>query len=196
MLMHSAKILLSQIKQENSMADMNLYFKKLLAYEGGYVNDPADPGGATNKGVTLKTFSAYAQPLLNIEPTLENLRALTDEQAFKIYKKEYWDRLHCDEIGDQLLAEIIFDFYVNAGGNAVRLLQRLLADGGVAGAIVVDGAFGPATLSALLKAEPVDLYRRYKAGRRAYYQNLVAQKPALAKFLNGWLRRTDSFPDR
>ncbi|KPC52581.1 glycoside hydrolase family 108 protein [Amantichitinum ursilacus] len=178
------------------MAQLDLFFKHLLEFEGGFVNNPADPGGATNKGITLATFQIHAQPLLGIPPNLANLKALTDEQAFKIYKAAYWDVLHGDEIPDQPLAEILFDFYVNAGGNAVRLLQKLLNEKPTGAMLNADGLFGAATLKALLAAEPVDLYRRYKAGRRAYYQDLAARRPALAQFLKGWLRRTDSFADR
>jgi lysozyme family protein len=178
------------------MANFEHYFAHLLAFEGGYVNDPVDPGGATNKGITMQTFTRYAPSLLGIEPTLDNLRALTDEQARKIYKTRYWDALHCDDIPDQTLAEIVFDFYVNSGANAVRLLQQILNEAGANPRLSVDGVFGPGTLSALLAAEPIALYRRYKTGRRAYYQNLVVKRPHLVKFLKGWLRRTDSFPDR
>lgn len=178
------------------MANLEHYFKQLLAFEGGYVNDPADPGGATNKGITLQTFARHAQSLLGIAPSLENLRALTDDQAFRIYKSAYWDPLHGDEIGDQPLAEILFDFYVNAGGNAIKLLQSLLNKGGTMPALSVDGSFGAATWRALQQAEPINLYRQYKSGRREYYQNLAARRPAMAKFLKGWLRRTDSFPER
>ncbi|OCG94277.1 N-acetylmuramidase, partial [Xanthomonas euvesicatoria] len=93
------------------MADFNAFFPTLLKHEGGFVNDPVDPGGATNKGITLSTFKACAQNLLGIEPSLANLRALTDAQAGVIYKAQYWDRLRADQIALQPLANIVFDFY-------------------------------------------------------------------------------------
>lgn len=178
------------------MASLETFFPHLLRFEGGYVDDPADPGGATNKGITLTTFGRYARDLLGVEPTLANLRALTDAQALRIYKAGYWDALRADEIADQGLAEIVFDFYVNAGGAAVRLLQSVINDAGASPPLAVDGAFGPGTLRELQRAEPTDLYRRYKRGRIAYYQDLVQRRPTLAKFLKGWLNRVDSFPDR
>jgi lysozyme family protein len=177
------------------MAQLEKYFPRLLAFEGGYVDDPSDHGGATNKGITWDTFKRYAKPLLQIEPTPEGLKNLTDAQAFRIYKPIYWDSLHGDEIGDQPLAEIVFDFHVNAGGAAVKLLQRELNNLGAHPALSVDGAFGPATLRALQAADPVELYTRYKAGRRAFYERLAANDPSQAKFLKGWLKRVDSFPD-
>ena len=177
------------------MADFDAFFPTLLAHEGGFVDDPADPGGATNKGITLESFGKYAQRYLGIEPTLENLKALTDEQAAKIYKPEYWDEIHGDEIELQELADIVFDFQVNAGGSASKLLQKVLNDLGARPPLSVDGDVGTGTMAALARADQKAVYRAYKQGRIAYYQDLVARRPALAKFLSGWLKRVSSFPE-
>jgi len=112
------------------MASFDAFFPTMLKHEGGFVNDPVDPGGATNKGVTTGTFQSCAKQYLGIEPTLENLKALTDAQAGKIYKPLYWDKVRGDEIEPQELANIVFDFQVNAGANASKLLQRVLNDVG------------------------------------------------------------------
>lgn len=177
------------------MADFNSFFPTLLKHEGGFVNDPDDPGGATNKGVTLATFQQCAQSLLGIQPTLDNLRALTARQAATIYKALYWDKVRGDDIALQPLAEIVFDFQVNAGANASRLLQRVLNAQGVQPQLAVDGAIGAGTLAALKQTNAVAVYAAYKQGRRDYYTNLVKQRPTLGKFLKGWLARVDSFPD-
>lgn len=177
------------------MADFNTFFPTLLKHEGGFVNDPADPGGATNKGVTIATFELCAARLLDIRPTLDNLRALTDAQAATIYKALYWDKVHGDEIALQPLANIVFDFQVNAGANASKLLQRVLNTLGASPQLTVDGAIGASTLAALSRANSVAVYAAYKQGRKDYYTNLVNQRPALGKFLKGWLARVDSFPD-
>lgn len=178
------------------MADFNVFLPKLLRFEGGWVDDPADPGGATNKGITLATFASVARPLLEIEPTRENLRQLSDDQAARIYRKLYWNKLNADEIGLQALAEIYVDFYVNAGANAVRLMQRCLnTTGAVAPSIAVDGVHGNATRAALLDHEPTALYRRYRDGRIAYYHELAEKRPTLQRFLKGWLNRVDAFPE-
>ncbi|CBA16246.1 N-acetylmuramidase [Xanthomonas albilineans] len=177
------------------MADFNVFFPTLLRYEGGFVNDPQDPGGATNKGITLATFRLYAKSLLQVEPALENLRALTDAQAGRIYKTCYWDAVHGDAIALQPLADIVFDFYVNAGNNAIKLLQRVLNEQQSALQLIDDGKLGPATLKAVIAADQPDLYMRYKQGRRDYYQRLVAARPTLGKFLKGWLARVEAFPD-
>jgi len=177
------------------MANFDAFFPTLLKFEGGYVNDPDDPGGATNKGITLKTFSTCANTLLGINATLDNLKALTDEQAGKIYKALYWDKVRGDDIALQELADIVFDFYVNAGANATRLLQNVMNAAGAAPAIGVDGIIGSGTIQALQRLDQTAVYRRYKQGRIAYYQDLAASRPAVAKFLNGWLNRVNSFPD-
>lgn len=177
------------------MADFNLFFPTLLRHEGGFVNDPADPGGATNKGITLATFQRYAKSLLGIDPSLDNLRALSDADAGRIYKAQYWDKVHGDEIALQPLANIVFDFQVNAGANASKLLQRVLNAQGATPPLTVDGVIGAGTMAALGRLNAVAVYTAYKQGRKDYYNTLVAQRPSLAKFLKGWLARVDSFPD-
>jgi len=177
------------------MASFDVFFPTLLKHEGGFVNDPADPGGATNKGITMGTFETSAQQYLGIAPTLDNLKALTDAQAAKIYKPLYWDKVRGDDIQLQQLANIVFDFQVNAGGTASKLLQRVLNDLGAQPALAVDGEIGPGTMAALRAADQSAVYKRYKQGRIDYYQDLVAKRPALGKFLKGWLARVNSFPD-
>jgi lysozyme family protein len=177
------------------MASFDAFFPTLLKHEGGFVDDPVDPGGATNKGVTLATFQSCARQYLGIDPTLENLKALTDAQAGQIYKPLYWDKIRGDDIELQDLANIFFDFQVNAGGTASRLLQRVLNDLGAQPPLVVDGEIGPGTMAALKSMDQAEVYRRYKQGRVDYYQDLVAKRPALGKFLKGWLIRVNTFPD-
>lgn len=171
------------------MADFSLYFPQLLIFEGGYVDNPADPGGATNRGITRGVFQANARALLGVAPSLDNLRALTEPQAAALYKALYWDRIDADAIALQPLAEIVFDFYVNAGFHAISLLQRLLGP-----PLASDGLFGPDTLKALEDADQAALYRRYRQGRIDYYTALALAHPLLQRFLAGWLRRSEWFP--
>jgi lysozyme family protein len=177
------------------MADFKLFFPTLLQHEGGFVNDPVDPGGATNKGVTFGTFKGCAQRLLTIAPTLDALKALSDDQAGVIYKALYWDAVKGDQVSLQPLANIVFDFQVNAGNRSAKLLQQVLNDLGTTPPLAVDGAIGNGTLAALRAIDQKAVYARFKQYRADYYRNLVAQRPALQKFLRGWLNRVDSFPD-
>ncbi len=175
------------------MADFDTFLPILLRFEGGFVDDPDDPGGATNKGITMKTFSGCARDLLGVEPSLNNLKALTDEQAGKIYKPLYWDKVKGDDITLQELANIVVDFFVNAGANATKLLQNVM--NAVGASVAVDGAIGPGTVQALQTLDQQEVYRRYKQGRIDYYRNLAANHASLAKFLNGWLNRVNAFPE-
>ncbi|MFC5740925.1 glycoside hydrolase family 108 protein [Dyella tabacisoli] len=176
------------------MANFDMFFPTLLKFEGGFVNDPDDPGGATNLGITMETFNRCANSLLKIAPTLDNLRALTPAQAGVIYKAMYWDRIGGDTIALQPLAEIVFDFNVNAGANAGSLLQRVLNQLSDKPPLAVDGGIGPATLARLAELDQTEVYRRYKQGRVDYYNQLVERRPVMGKFLKGWLARVNAFP--
>jgi lysozyme family protein len=174
------------------MASFDLIFPMVLKFEGGYVDDPEDPGGETNKGITMAVFQECAHELLGLDPTSDNLKGLTDAQAGIIYRSRYWNKMLGDSFQLQDLAGIIFDFYVNSGTHATALLQRILD--GLGATLVVDGLVGPGTLQALGGFDSVAVYRLYKQQRMAYYQQLVVDKPNLAKFLNGWLNRVQAFP--
>jgi lysozyme family protein len=175
------------------MANFEVFLPLILKFEGGFVDDPSDPGGATNKGITFKTFCGCSQKLLNVDPTLDNLKALTDTQVGAIYRANYWNSVSGDAMALQDLANLVCDFYINAGVNAGKLLQTVMNEMGCK--VTVDGAIGPETMRALAALDQAEVYRRYKAGRIAYYEHLVQQEPALGKFLHGWINRVNSFPD-
>jgi lysozyme family protein len=165
----------------------------LLRFEGGFVNNPNDPGGMTNKGITLRTFQLCAHELLGVDPSPDNLRNLTDGQAGIIYKANYWNKMQGDRFPSQDLANIVCDFFVNAGTNATKLLQQVL--NGLGADLVEDGVIGAGSIQALNTCPLDRVYPRYKQARTAYYRNLAATSPGLAAFLAGWLNRVNSFPD-
>src|SRR5271155_2539571 len=171
------------------MANFDAFLPLLLRFEGGYVNNPTDPGGETNMGVTIATFQQSAQSLLDIEPTSENLQALTSRQAGIIYKSLYWDKIQGDAFDAQDLANIVCDFYVNAGTHATTLLQQVMNNLGAN--IVVDGAIGTASMQALAALPQDQVYQAYRQGRIDYYTQLGQRFP---QFLKGWLNRANSFP--
>ena len=172
------------------MASFDVVLPIILGFEGGYVDNPTDPGGETNKGITMATFRSCSQKLLGIDPTSDNLKALTNEQAGTIYHQNYWVPMQGDSIALQDLANIVCDFNVNSGSHAIVLLQQVMKDLGAS--VVVDGCLGPATMQALSGLDPTEVYRQYKAGRIAYYQQLGQKYP---QFLAGWLKRANAFPD-
>ena len=173
------------------MANFDVFLPILLKFEGGYVDDPTDPGGETNKGVTMAVFRHHSHPLLGLEPTSANLKALTDAQAGILYRHIYWDRMQGDNFGLQGLANIVCDFYVNAGTHATSMLQQVVNSMG-ATKVVVDGNIGAATIQAMAGLAQDRLYGIYKRQRITYYQQLGLRYP---QFLEGWLARVNTFPE-
>ncbi|MDO8532600.1 MAG: glycosyl hydrolase 108 family protein [Dehalococcoidia bacterium] len=144
---------------------------RVLAHEGGYVNDPADPGGETNFGISKRTY-----------PDLD-IKTLTREQAIEIYRRDWWERYGYERLPDAI-GEHLFSFAVNMGSHmAHRLLQISVRDVGLD--IEVDGVLGPYTVQqANAYRHPDVLLLLLKCGAVNYYRSL--QKP---RFLAGWVRR-------
>jgi lysozyme family protein len=174
------------------MAEFDIALSITLPHEGGYVDNPNDPGGETNLGITMKVFQVTAHTLLGVDPTSDNLKSLTAAQAGIIYQNNYWKPIQGDSLQLQELANLVFDFYVNSGTHASTLLQTVINNMGAQPQLVVDGSIGQATLNALAQLQLNDVYNNYKQGRIAFYQGLAAKYPM---FIKGWLNRVNSFPD-
>lgn len=148
----------------------------VLKHEGGFVNHPKDPGGATNKGITLATFRKWVKK----GGTAADLKALTTAQAAKVYRGQYWNKIH----GDELPAGIdyaVFDFAVNSGvSRAARYLQGLVG-------VKADGVIGPKTIAAVNKHFSRDLIHKLCDDRMAFLRRL----PTFKTFGKGWTRRVE-----
>lgn len=175
--------------------------KEIVAREGGFVNDPDDPGGATNFGVTIHTMQRLGLDLTGDGVvTPEDVRKLTRDRAVEIYIEHYFTRPGIAQLPEVLQASV-FDMMVNAGNNAVKILQRLLTDMGFA--CVPDGAIGPQTISAAqraFEAAPTHLADAYAIARRNYYYRLADGRPASRKYARringgkgGWILRAEEF---
>lgn len=146
----------------------------VLQWEGGYVDHPDDPGGATNMGITLATLQSWRGRIV----TRADVKALTPAEAGKIYKARYWDQCRCDELPEGV-DTIIFDAAVNHGtGRAARLLQEALN-------VTSDGRIGPITLAAAKRADPRALVSEIAARRMLLYGSLAHFRT----FGLGWSRR-------
>ncbi len=183
------------------MKSVDQLAREIVVREGGYVNDPDDPGGPTNHGVTLGTMRALGLDLdKDGDVDADDVRRLSIEQAVEIFKQHYYRRPRIDLLPEPLRPSV-FDMYVNAGGNAIKILQRLLArfDEPVA----VDGALGPQTAAAAARAyEKAGYYLvdAYGIARRNYYYRLGDRRPSLRKYARrrdggkgGWIVRAEEF---
>jgi lysozyme family protein len=153
-------------------------FEQCLAFvlksEGGYVNNPRDPGGRTNLGVTQKVWEAWVgRPV-----TEDEMKALGPEDVAPLYKKEYWDKIN----GDALPLGVdygVFDMAVNSGvSRAIKTLQQVLG-------VSQDGQLGPASLAALEASNPREVATAVCEARLAFLQSL----PTYDTFGKGWSRR-------
>jgi lysozyme family protein len=159
------------------MSDFKIAVLKTLKNEGGYVNDPADPGGATNYGIIQSDMPGV------------DMQTITQDQATQYYAQHYWKPLY-SQIEDQEVADKLFDMGVLFGiGTAVKNLQQALANGF---AITIDGGFGPETLSALNQADGPSLLGVYKTLLVTHAFAVATAKPETRKFIAGWGRRINS----
>ena len=158
----------------------------ILRFEGGYVNDPQDPGGETNKGITKKVYDDYRT---SKGLPLRSVKDLTDEEDADIYRTQYWLAGKCDKLPPNT-ALVHFDTCVNSGiGQSSKILQRTVG-------VKDDGIIGPGTLSAVAskvnKEGDKPVAKTFLTGRRDFYNKLVVSKPPLQKFLKGWLNRVNT----
>jgi lysozyme family protein len=146
----------------------------VLASEGGYVDDPQDPGGATNLGITLSELSQWRHTAV----TKADVQALGKDEAAAIYRANYWNATRCSDLpsGVDLM---VFDAAVNMGcGRSAEFLQSAVG-------AVADGSIGPATLAAVGKMAVAALIPALASAREAYYQSLST----FNHFGAGWTAR-------
>lgn len=182
--------------------DVRQMAEEIVAREGGFVNDPDDPGGATKYGVTIHTLRDIPWGDLDRDGDIDamDVRALSPEHAVQIFEERYFHGPRIDELPEALHATV-FDMYVNAGANAVRILQRLLRKLGHE--VIVDGAIGPQTIGATRRAfgeVGAPLVDMYGIERRNYYFAIADRRPASRKYARtraggkgGWIRRAEEF---
>lgn len=146
----------------------------VLRHEGGYVDHPQDPGGATNKGVTLATFRRYVKA----DGTKDDLRLITDGQVATVYYRHYWSAVNAPGLPSGL-DYAVFDFAVNSGpSRAAKFLQRILG-------VTVDGRIGPQTLAAAKAANTADTIGQLCDNRLAWLKTLKTWPT----FGRGWTNR-------
>ena len=155
-------------------SDWQKSFELMLKSEGGYVNNPADPGGMTNLGVTKATWENW----VGRASDEAEMRGLTPEKVEPLYKKKYWDAVRGDELPAGI-SYLCFDFAVNAGaGRSIKTLQTAVG-------VTPDGGFGPMTMAAVQAVDPVELIERFSQAKEDFYRSLTT----FSTFGKGWLNR-------
>ena len=146
----------------------------IFRHEGGYVNDPNDPGGETKFGISKRSY-----------PGLD-IKNLSKEKAKEIYWNDFYQKMKIGHIADEDISLQMFDFGVNAGGNAVKTMQNILN-------LKPDGVIGNDTLNAVNSyPDQAKLHNLFVDARVQYYKTLVEKRPASTKYLDGWLNRVFS----
>ena len=183
------------------MASIDKLIPFILKWEGGFVNDPTDRGGATNKGVTIATYEAYCRKKGLPRPTVEQLKNIPDAHWRDIIKTMFWDKWHADDIHSQKVANILVDWVWLSGVHGIKKPQALLG-------VKADGIVGNKTLSAVNCADPEELFAALYKERVKFINAIVARsvaayekkigRPATEKellkhtqkrFAKGWLNR-------
>lgn len=149
-------------------------FKLVLRYEGGYVNNPRDPGGPTNLGITQQTLSAW----LGRQATIADVKALTPAKVMPIYKKQYWDHISGDDLPDGV-DYAVFDYAVNSGvSKAAKDLQAVIGE-------TVDGHIGLNTVETLRGLDPAVVIGQLCDRRLSFMKRLKTWRT----FGRGWSDR-------
>lgn len=162
--------------------------KETRPWEGGYVNDPADPGGETYAGITRRDNPTWpGWVAVDAAKPLKRGAYVSAAEPFVSphYQRHYWPVIKGDLIANQAVAGFLFDWYVNSGGWAIRAAQEATGQ-------AVDGILGPRSLAAINAHEPLSLFRRLKAMRILFVRDIVRKRPSQQKFLPGWLNRINS----
>lgn len=170
------------------MSNFNLSISTIIRQEGGYVDDPRDPGGATNYGVSLRFLKSIGEIDGDIDLDgdidIDDIKSMTKDHAIDIYKKHWWDKYGYQRISNQEIATKIFSLSVNMGHiQAHKCLQRAVrASSGEL--LKEDGLLGKMSMLSVNYSNPISLLSATKSEAAGFYRSL--NKP---HYINGWLNR-------
>lgn len=188
------------------MAKCEILLPYILKWEGGFVNDPADRGGATNKGVTIGTWKQCGYDKDGDgDIDVDDLKMLTNADVMnRVLKPHFWDRWKADQIKSQGVANILVDWVWGSGKHGIVIPQRILG-------VTPDGIVGDKTIAAINAANPQDLFDRIFEARKKFLNDITAasveayvrkvKRPVTLaeqmvktnrRFLKGWLNRLEA----
>lgn len=167
------------------MANISKLIPFILQWEGGFVNDPDDLGGATNKGITIGTFTEYRRKKGLKAPTVNDLKNISDAEWHGVFKSLYWDRWRADEIKNQSVANIVVDWVWASGVHGIKRPQKLLG-------VTADGLVGAKTIAAINAADPRKLFDAIKADRKKFIDEICRARPKNEKYRKGWMNRINA----
>jgi lysozyme family protein len=162
------------------MASFALAMTYLLTLEGGFSNNVHDHGGETKFGITQQTFTVYMRG----EFKQEEWDTFGISEAQQIYYNMFWQEHRLGEIGDQAIANVMFDQIVNRGPSAaIKRAQLIVKESS-------DGILGSETLAAINKQDPKSFVTKYALRAQIEYSDIVKSDKSQVEFISGWLKRT------
>ena len=168
------------------MADIQKLIPIILRWEGGYVNDPLDRGGATNKGITIATWKAGGYDIDGDgDIDKDDVKLITEADFRIILRKYFWDKWLADLIISQPIANMVVDWTWGSGVWGIRIPQRVMG-------VKEDGIVGKKTIDALHEQDPFFFFLRLKEERLQFIDNIINNNPSQIRFKNGWYNRINA----
>lgn len=169
------------------MANIDKLAPFILRWEGGFVNDPVDKGGATNMGVTIGTWRSVGYDKDGDgDIDVDDLHLLDKEDVIeRVLRPHYWNRWRADEILNQSVANILVDWVWASGTHGIKRPQRILG-------VTPDGIVGPKTIAAVNSMDPMELHFRIKNDRIKFIDEICQRDPSQKRFRKGWMNRINA----
>lgn len=161
---------------------MEQIIKFIQHWEDGFVNDPADHGGATNMGITLKTFRHH----FGSQSSVQDLINITPAQWETIFRSGYYNTWKANKIENDSIRLLVVDWAFHSGAtNSIRRVQAALG-------LLVDGIVGDKTIAALNDGCRREAFTKIKDARLSFFRAIVRKNPSQQKFLSGWTNRLNA----
>lgn len=168
------------------MADIKKLAPIIAKWEGGYVNDPTDKGGATNMGITIGTWRAVGYDKDGDgDIDVQDIKLLSKDD-FSAVLRQYWNRWQADKIQNQSIANILVDWVWGSGKWGIIIPQRTIG-------VAADGVVGKITLDAINNANQKELFNDIFVERIEFLNNIIKNNPSQKKFIRGWRNRLNDF---